>query len=191
MGARAPSLQELCIHTAIDNLHRFGDVGDTDLDLLRIILPHCTTDQLRHIENCSKDRDLAPVTNELWKKCYGRDFGPHSLELVESKLKHASKSQFKWRDLYEAKLKHREEKQQKGVELLQRLHMEEESKKQSRQLKRCYKSPPEPKRSFGSGGSSGAFSNVKGRLMRKARVEHAASREAKMMASIRKKHKSV
>ncbi|XP_024522037.1 uncharacterized protein LOC9630164 [Selaginella moellendorffii] len=101
MGARAPSLQELCIHTAIDNLHRFGDVGDTDLDLLRIILPHCTTDQLRHIENCSKDRDLAPVTNELWKKCYGRDFGPHSLELVESKLKHASKSQFKWRDLYE------------------------------------------------------------------------------------------
>lgn len=54
-----PSLVDLCIKTAIDNLRYLGDVGETDLDLLDQILPHCTVDQLMHVEKCSKVRKPA------------------------------------------------------------------------------------------------------------------------------------
>lgn len=52
----APSLIDLCIKTAIDNLRYLGDVGETDIDLLGRILPHCTIDQLMHIEKSTEVR---------------------------------------------------------------------------------------------------------------------------------------
>ena len=48
-----PSLVSLCIQSAIDNVRYIGDVGETDLGLLKEILPHCTVDQLTHIEKCT------------------------------------------------------------------------------------------------------------------------------------------
>lgn len=51
-----PSLVDLCIKTAIDNVRYLGDVGETDINLLDRILPHCTLDQLMHVEKCSEVR---------------------------------------------------------------------------------------------------------------------------------------
>jgi hypothetical protein len=51
-----PSLVDLCIKTAIDNVRYLGDVGETDINLLDRILPHCTVDQLMHIEKSSEVR---------------------------------------------------------------------------------------------------------------------------------------
>lgn len=59
MRSKAPSLVDLCVRTAIDNLRYLGDVGETDAELLGRILPHCTVDQLMHIEKSSKVRFLS------------------------------------------------------------------------------------------------------------------------------------
>lgn len=55
---KIPKLVDLCIQTAIDNVRYMGDVGETDILLLKEILPHCTADQLMHIENSTKVRVL-------------------------------------------------------------------------------------------------------------------------------------
>lgn len=51
---KIPSLLDLCVQTAIDNLRYIGDVGEVDTHLLERILPHCTVDQLTHIENSTE-----------------------------------------------------------------------------------------------------------------------------------------
>lgn len=51
---KPPSLVDLCVRTAIDNIRYLGDVGETDSHLLERILPHCTMDQLLHVENSTK-----------------------------------------------------------------------------------------------------------------------------------------
>lgn len=56
MKGKIPSLVDLCVTTAIDNLRYLGDVGETDIDLLDRILPHCTLDQLMRVEDCTKVR---------------------------------------------------------------------------------------------------------------------------------------
>lgn len=53
---KAPSLVDLCVQTAIDNIRYIGDVGPTDSHLLEHILPHCTVEQLMHIENATSVR---------------------------------------------------------------------------------------------------------------------------------------
>ncbi|KAL1567315.1 hypothetical protein AAHA92_02805 [Salvia divinorum] len=67
MMRKAPSLVDLCVNMAIDNVRYLGDVGETDNHLLERILCHCTLDQLMHIENITTDSDLSPVTDKLWK----------------------------------------------------------------------------------------------------------------------------
>lgn len=42
------------INEARDSVRFIGDVGETDLQFLELILPHCTVDQLMHIEKSSK-----------------------------------------------------------------------------------------------------------------------------------------
>ncbi|KAG9448815.1 hypothetical protein H6P81_008780 [Aristolochia fimbriata] len=88
------------IETAIDSLRYMGDVGETDISILKEILPHCTAEQLMHIENSSKGRDLSTVTDTLWKKFYEQHFGEDSLNLVlREKMKQQTKGQlvFKWK----------------------------------------------------------------------------------------------
>lgn len=51
---KTPSLVDLCVRTVIDNVRYLGDVGETDSHLLERILPHCTVDQLLHVETSTK-----------------------------------------------------------------------------------------------------------------------------------------
>lgn len=52
-----PSLVDLCVQTAIDNVRYLGDVGETDSHLLERILPHCSLEQLIHVENSTQVRN--------------------------------------------------------------------------------------------------------------------------------------
>lgn len=136
MGHRVPSLVDLCVQVAIDNVRYLGDVGETDFHLLERILPHCTLEQLMHVEKCTEvrkiyvqipttsnfifishimglvdqilkcflyllqGRDLRPVTNELWKKFFERNFGTKSVNVVVERMK-KEKVNFSWKQLYE------------------------------------------------------------------------------------------
>jgi elongin-A len=53
---KKPSLVDLCVQKAIDNVRYLGNVGPVDHHLLERILPHCTLDQLMHVEKASKVR---------------------------------------------------------------------------------------------------------------------------------------
>jgi len=186
------SLVELCVRSAIDNLSHLGDVGHTDMSLLEVILPHCDADQLLHIESSTEGRDLSPITDELWLKCYSRKFGNDAVEMVKRRMADR-KCKFKWKQLYQAKIKEQEEVQRKGVDRLKELYKEAKSLKATRQTRSCEITPPDTKRSKcgpGSGRGSapvGRFANCKGRLMKKARMEYVNSNEAKMHAAMRRK----
>lgn len=188
--ARPPSLVDLCVQTAIDNIQYIGDVGETDFGLLKVILAHCTSDQLLFIENSTEGRDLSPVTDDLWQNFYARRFGEESADLVRKRMKQ-KKVSFKWSLLFQAKAKEQEEQQQKSVERslnrLKQLYAQADSEKQSRQIQICSTIPPVgKKRKFTYGGSSNDFSNVKGRLMKKAKMEFVASCDARRNAKVNK-----
>ena len=51
---RVPTLVDLCVQKAIDNVRYLGDVGETDQHLLERFLPHCTVEQLMHIEDATE-----------------------------------------------------------------------------------------------------------------------------------------
>lgn len=55
---KPPTLVDLCVNVAISNVRYLGDVGETDLHLLDRILPHCTLDQLMHVEKSTVVRCL-------------------------------------------------------------------------------------------------------------------------------------
>eukprot|EP01018_Ginkgo_biloba_P039084 Gb_04539 [translate_table: standard] len=185
---RAPSLVDLCIQSAIDNIQYIGDVGETDLGLLKVILGHCTSDQLMFIEDSSEGRDLSPITDGLWRKCYERRFGAENVNVVVKRMKQ-KRVTFKWRFLYQAKQKEQEEIQQKSLDRLKQLCAKAVVEKQSRQIQICSTIPPVGKKrkfTYGGSGSNSSFSNVKGRLMKKAKMEYVTSHEARIHAAINK-----
>jgi len=143
--ASPPSLVDLCIRSAIDNIQYIGDVGETDFGLLKVILAHCTSDQLLFIENSTEGRDLSPITDDLWQNFYARRFGEESADLVRKRMK-LKKVSFKWSLLFQAKAKEQEEQQQKSVERslnrLKQLYAQADSEKQSRQIQICSTIPP-------------------------------------------------
>lgn len=188
--ARPPSLVDLCVQTAIDNIQYIGDVGETDFGLLKLILAHCTSDQLLFIENSTEGRDLSPVTDDLWQNFYARRFGEESADLVRKRMKQ-KKISFKWSLLFQAKAKEQEEQQQKSLERslnrLKQLYAQADSEKQSKKIQICSTIPPVGrKRKFTYGGSSNDFSNVKGRLMKKAKMEFVASCDARRNVTVNK-----
>ncbi|KAL0301393.1 UNVERIFIED_CONTAM: hypothetical protein Sradi_6416100 [Sesamum radiatum] len=128
MMRKAPSLVDLCVQLAIDNVRYLGDVGETDFHLLDRFLSHCTLDQLTHIENSTEGRDLSPVTDKLWKKFYKLQFGADSTNTVVERMK-LRKVTFKWRQLYEAKVKEREEATQKSLDRIKQRYQEEDASK--------------------------------------------------------------
>lgn len=184
---KPPSLVDLCVQTAIDNVKYIGDVGETDFHLLERILSHCTAEQLMHIENRTEDKDLSPITNKLWKRFYESKFGEDHTKLVVNRLKQVN-APFTWRQLYEAKLKDQDETKKKLVERLTQSYKEENARKQSRQVKVCMKVPPSSnKRSFGGGFGGGySFSNTKSNIMKKAKVEYLNSQEIKNRVAMKK-----
>ncbi|KAB9055687.1 hypothetical protein FH972_026943 [Carpinus fangiana] len=183
-----PSLVDLCIKTTIDNVRYLGDVGETDINLLDRILPHCTIDQLMHIEKCSEGRDLSPATDKLWKKFYEKQFGAKNTEQVVERMRKSSKA-FKWIQLYEAKLEDIAEHEKKSVARLKQLYKKEDARKQSRQVQLCTKVPPSKnKRSFcGGSGPGHNVTNLKSNLMKKSKIDFLNSHEMKNLAAMKKK----
>ncbi|XP_059664968.1 uncharacterized protein LOC132311194 [Cornus florida] len=182
---KVPCLLDLCVQTAVDNVRYLGDVGETDIHLLGRILPHCTFDQLMHVENSTEGRDLSPVTNKLWKKFYEKQFGAKSTDLVVERMKQRKVS-FKWKQLYEAKTKALEVAQQKSFDRIKELYKKEDARKQSRQVQICTKVPPSSsKRSFYGGGPGSNISNTKSNMMKKAKLEFLNSREVKNLAAMK------
>ncbi|KAK3446215.1 hypothetical protein EUGRSUZ_A01953 [Eucalyptus grandis] len=168
MKSEPPSLVDLCVRTVIDNLRYLGDVGGTDPQLLARILPHCTVDQLMHIEKSTKGRDLTPITDDLWKNFYEKEFGIRNTKLVNERMEDKGVS-FRWSQLYEAKLKDIEQAQKKSLDRMKQRYKETDARKQSRQVRLCTKVPPSSnKRSFGG---SYNVSYLKSNIMKKAKIE--------------------
>ncbi|KAK9119296.1 hypothetical protein Scep_017389 [Stephania cephalantha] len=78
--------------------------------------------------------------------------------------------------------------QKRAVDRFKQRFGKEVIRKQSRQTQLCTKVPPSKKRSFfGGSGPCHYFSNLKGNLMKKAKMEYLNSHEAKVHAAMRKK----
>ncbi|KAK3446212.1 hypothetical protein EUGRSUZ_A01953 [Eucalyptus grandis] len=183
MKSEPPSLVDLCVRTVIDNLRYLGDVGGTDPQLLARILPHCTVDQLMHIEKSTKGRDLTPITDDLWKNFYEKEFGIRNTKLVNERMEDKGVS-FRWSQLYEAKLKDIEQAQKKSLDRMKQRYKETDARKQSRQVRLCTKVPPSSnKRSFGG---SYNVSYLKSNIMKKAKIEALKSPEVKNIAAMKK-----
>ncbi|BBG99744.1 hypothetical protein Prudu_009534 [Prunus dulcis] len=192
-----PSLVDLCINTAIDNIRHLGDVGETELYFLERILPHCTVDQLRHVEKSTKGRDLSPITDNLWRKLYQKEFGIERTNLVIERMK-KKKVSFRWNQLYEAKLREVDEAENKVADRLKSLYQKEDARtftsphpskpnnrKQSRQVRICTKVPPSSnKRSFGNG--PGYNVTAKSNLMKKSKIDFLKSHEVRNLAAMKK-----
>ncbi|KAL5565265.1 hypothetical protein UlMin_028429 [Ulmus minor] len=161
MKLKAPCLVDLCVKTMIDNLRYLGDVGETNLHLLNQILPHCSIDHLERVEKGSQGRDLSPVTDELWKKFYEKEFGVESLNDTVKRMKHAKLS-FRWKQLYEAEA----EKADMACEKIEKLYKKEDA------LRICTKVPPSTKRSFWGGSGPGYNVSSKSKIMKKTKVEY-------------------
>ncbi|KAG4377393.1 hypothetical protein GLYMA_18G104250v4 [Glycine max] len=95
-----PTLVDLCVQKVIHNVRYLGNVGSFDQHLLEQILPHCTADQLMHVEKSTKGRDLSPVTDKLWKKFFEKQFGTNSTDEVIKRMKEKRVS-FRWMQLFE------------------------------------------------------------------------------------------
>lgn len=181
----APSLVDLCVKVVIGNIRYLGDVGETDSHLLEQILPHCTRDQLMHVENSTIGRDLSPVTDELWMKFYKKDFGEKNFNLVIERMK-KKKVAFRWKQLYEAKTKDVFEAENVAANRLKQLYQKADAQKQSRQIRICEKVPPSSnKRSWGNGPGYG-ISGGKSSLMKKAKLDLLKSQEFKNLAAMKK-----
>ncbi|KAL3333121.1 hypothetical protein AABB24_033277 [Solanum stoloniferum] len=187
MRCKVPSLVDLCVQTAVDNVRYLGDVGETDTHLLKRILPHCSLEQLTHVENSTEGRDLSQVTDRLWKRFYQIEFGDKSINQVVERMKKV-KVTFKWKQLYEAKTEEMEETQQRSFKRIKELYQNENAKRQSRQVRVCTKVPPSSnKRSFYGSGLGSNFGNTKSPLMKKAKIEFVNSREVKNLAAMKNK----
>jgi hypothetical protein len=45
-------------------------------------------------------RDLSPITDELWRKCYARKFGNDAVDMVKERMANRN-CKFKWKQLYQ------------------------------------------------------------------------------------------
>ncbi|CAK9317521.1 unnamed protein product [Citrullus colocynthis] len=124
------------INEVIDSVRFIGDVGETDLQFLELILPHCTIDQLMHIEKSFEGRDLTPVMDQLWKTFYERKFGKNDVDIIVKKM-HYRNEPSKWMDLYVAKIEELENKAKTIEERILQAYQKEKTRKQSHQIIFC------------------------------------------------------
>lgn len=130
---------------AIDNVHTLGDVGGMSELRLRKILPHASAEQLVHIETCSKERDLTPITDPLWQRHFARRFGEHKAKLLQKQTPQGDPPHI-WRSLYEEKVAEEEKLQVEGVERLKDLYHRQDAAKASRKIQCTEKMAPEASR---------------------------------------------
>ncbi|XP_047080355.1 uncharacterized protein LOC124691123 [Lolium rigidum] len=169
---KAPSLLEMCIRKAIDNLRHIQSVDGVDTALLRRILPHCDLEQLTRIKSRTAT-DLTPVTDVLWQGFYRRQFGEEHTSRVVDRMQRAG-ARYKWKDLFKAKTKQQKEVEDRMVEALTNKCLARNAERQSRAIKRFTKVQPSScKRSYFGGGPSGmsSGSGYKNPMLKKARME--------------------
>ena len=181
-----PSLVDLCVQKAIDNVRYLGNVGPVDQHLLEQILPHCTLDQLMHVEKSSEGTDLSPVTDKLWKRFFEKQFGSNCMNEVVKRMAEKRVS-FKWLQLYEAKVKEMAQAENEAIDRLKQRYKKEDARKQSRQVRICNKLPPSSKKRFwGDNGPGYNVSNVKSNIMKKSKIDFLKCREVKNIAAMKK-----
>ncbi|XP_050385879.1 uncharacterized protein LOC126802309 [Argentina anserina] len=163
------------VSVAIDNLDSLHDVGYLHFDFLKKVLPHCTKDQLIHIEESTKDVDLTPIANNLWKKFFEREFG---FKATQEAIKNANP---KWSELYQDKLKKLEEAEEQVGERLKSLYQKEAARKQSRQIRVLDKPPSSFSRNKRSCSSKGS------KLMNKVRKDYRNSLEVRNIEAMKLK----
>ncbi|KAM0882484.1 hypothetical protein ACQ4PT_032251 [Festuca glaucescens] len=169
---KAPSLLDLCVRKAIDNLRRVESVDGVDTPLLRRILPHCDLEQLTRIESHTAT-DLSPVTDVLWKGFYRRQFGEEHTGRVADRMRRAG-ARYGWKDLFKAKTKQQKEVEDRMVEALTNKCRARNAERQSRAIKRFTKVQPSSscKQSyFGGGSGMSSGSGYKNPMLKKARME--------------------
>jgi elongin-A len=169
---KAPSLLELCVRKAIDNLRRIESVDGVDTPLLRRILPHCDLEQLTRIESRTAT-DLTPVTDVLWQGFYRRQFGEEHTSRVADRMRRAG-ARYRWKDLFRAKTKQQKEVEDRMVEALTNKCRARNAERQSKSIKRFTKLQPSScKRSYFGRGPSGisSRSGYKNPMLKKARME--------------------
>ncbi|XP_044985517.1 uncharacterized protein LOC123452825 [Hordeum vulgare subsp. vulgare] len=178
------SLLELCVRSAVDNLRYMNSVDNLEMGLLKRILPHCTLEQLTHIESCTQ-MDLTGVTDVLWKRFFQREFGEADMNVAIKRMKESG-VRYKWKKLFEAKTEKQKQVEQRMSAGLRNKYEAANAAKQSKQIKVCTKIPPNSKRSFwgGSGSSSLSNSSYKSPILKKARME--VDSRAKMQAAIQR-----
>ncbi|RYR27470.1 hypothetical protein Ahy_B01g051501 isoform C [Arachis hypogaea] len=182
---KLPSLVDLCVQKIIDNIRYLGNVGCVDLHLLERILPHCTVDQLMHVEKASEGADLSPVTDKLWKGFFEKQYGSNCSKEVMRRMRE-KKVSFKWKQLYEAKQKEIAEAEKEVSNRIRNLYKKEDAKKQSRQVQLCTKTPPSSKKRFWGDGPGYNVSNLKSNIMKKSKIEFLKSHEMKNLAVMKK-----
>ncbi|KAG4935587.1 hypothetical protein JHK82_049880 [Glycine max] len=143
-----PTLVDLCVQKVIHNVRYLGNVGSFDQHLLEQILPHCTADQLMHVEKSTKGRDLSPVTDKLWKKFFEKQFGTNSTDEVIKRMKEKRVS-FRWMQLFETKGKEMAQAENEALDRIRQLYKKEDA----------------------NNGPRYNVSNVKSNIMKKAKIE--------------------
>ncbi|KAM3399947.1 hypothetical protein ACQJBY_005053 [Aegilops geniculata] len=183
-GRKPLSLLDLCIRSAVDNLRTLNSVDVVPDELLKRILPHCTLEQLTHIESCTH-ADLTDVTDVLWKRFFQREFGEENMNLAIKRMKENG-VRYKWKKLFEARTEKQKQVEARMSAGLKNKYQAANAAKQSKQIKVCTKIPPNSKRSFwgGSGSSSLSNSSYKSPILKKARME--VDSRAKMQAAIQR-----
>ncbi|XP_047080158.1 uncharacterized protein LOC124690874 [Lolium rigidum] len=168
---KAPSLLELCVRKAIDNLRHIQSVDGVDTPLLRRILPHCDLEQLTRIESRTAT-DLTPVTDVLWQGFYRRQFGEEHTGRVVDRMQRAG-ARYKWKDLFKAKTKQQKEVENRMVEALTSKCRARNAERESRAIKRFTKVQPSSckRRYFGGGSGMSSGSGYKNPMLKKARME--------------------
>ncbi|KMZ69643.1 hypothetical protein ZOSMA_20G01210 [Zostera marina] len=188
---KVPSLLNLTIELAILNLGKMGDVGWTDLDLLDKIIPYCTFEEMKFIEDSTTCQDLTPITDKHWQRFYIAEFGRNSWNDSIKMMKDLNVT-YKWRDLYNAKLKEREEATKESGKRLKQRYIELNEEKQSRQVKLTSKIPPSSgkKRNWDTAFKlNSPTSSTKGNLMKKSRLEFRNSNEVRNRSVMMNKKK--
>ncbi|KEH17889.1 RNA polymerase II transcription factor SIII (elongin) subunit A [Medicago truncatula] len=163
-------LVDLCVEKAIDNVKYLGDVSHVDHHMLERILPHCTLEQLMHIEKTNKGMDLSPITDQLWKKFFEKQFGINCTN-----------------ELYEAKVKKMARAENEAVDRLTKRYKEEDARKQSRQIKTCTKLPPSERRFCGDNGSGYNLSVKSSNIMKKSKKDFLNSFEVKNITAMKRR----
>ncbi|KAM0851878.1 hypothetical protein ACQ4PT_052131 [Festuca glaucescens] len=168
---KPPSLLELCVRKAIDNLRHIDSVDGVDSPLLRRILPHCDLEQLTRIESRTAT-DLTPVTDVLWKGFFQRQFGEENTSRVVDRMRRSG-ARYRWKDLFRAKTKQQKEVEDRMVEALTNKCRARNAERQSRGIKRFTKLQPSScKRSyFGGGSGMSSGSGYRNPMVKKARME--------------------